>query len=223
MDLKQKIIKAAYELFTEKGVEKTTVSEIIELAGSSKGGFYHHFKSKDEILEATTMNYIDDMVMEYERILQEGDRTIIELLNLVFLKISEYKIDQIEEWPKMKILFSFSGNHVILRKLAEQFELVTTDCYLKLFRKGNEEGIFDIEYPEYLAGLWTREVMMVFNKSREVIYAEKTETLENFKQLLHFTQNLLNSTLGLSNHQINIKEPALAYIQSTRKEQNREG
>ncbi|NDI36287.1 TetR/AcrR family transcriptional regulator [Chengkuizengella sediminis] len=223
MDLKQKIIKTAYELFAEKGVEKTTVSEIIELAGSSKGGFYHHFKSKDEILEATTMNYINDLVMEYERILQDQDRTVIELLNLVFLKISEYKIDQIEEWPKMKILFSFSGNHVILRKLAEQFELVTTDCYLKLFRKGNEEGIFEIKYPEFLASLWTREVMMVFNKSREVIYAEQSETLHNFENLLHFTENLLNQTLGFTSHKIKIKEAALTYVQSARNEQNGEG
>ncbi|MDP5275440.1 TetR/AcrR family transcriptional regulator [Chengkuizengella axinellae] len=214
MDLKQKIISTAYDLFAEKGYEKTTVSEIIELVGSSKGGFYHHFKSKDEILEAITMNYINKLKLNYEEIFRDTDLTVIESINLVFLKISRYKVDQIEEWPKMKTLFSFKGNHMILRKLADRFEEMTIECYMKLFTKGKEERVFDVQYPKLLAGLWTREVMMIFNKSREVIYAENTDVLQEFEDLLDFTETLLVQTLGLKNYLIKIKEPALDYVHS---------
>ena len=59
MELKDKIIDSAYELFAENGYDKTTVADIINKAGCSKGGFYHHFKSKFEIIEAITMSNID--------------------------------------------------------------------------------------------------------------------------------------------------------------------
>ena len=44
---KGKIIKAAWELFYQNGYEDTTVEEIIERSGTSKGSFYHYFKGKD--------------------------------------------------------------------------------------------------------------------------------------------------------------------------------
>ena len=37
-------------MFFSKGFEDTTIQDVLDLAGVSKGGFYHHFKSKDELL-----------------------------------------------------------------------------------------------------------------------------------------------------------------------------
>ena len=47
---KEKIIEAAWELFMEKGYDNTTLNEIIERAGTSKGAFYHHFRAKEDLL-----------------------------------------------------------------------------------------------------------------------------------------------------------------------------
>lgn len=44
------IIQAALDEFLEKGYETTSMDAIAVRAGISKGGLYHHFKSKDEIL-----------------------------------------------------------------------------------------------------------------------------------------------------------------------------
>lgn len=46
----QDIIDAAMEIFIKKGYENTTMESIAKGAGISKGGLYHHFKSKDMIL-----------------------------------------------------------------------------------------------------------------------------------------------------------------------------
>ncbi|WP_436514591.1 TetR/AcrR family transcriptional regulator [Ekhidna sp. To15] len=51
MNKKQQVIKAATSLFSEKGFEKTSMSEICIAANVSKGLVYHHFQSKNEILE----------------------------------------------------------------------------------------------------------------------------------------------------------------------------
>ena len=45
-----RIINAAWELFYEQGYEDTTIDEIIERSGTSKGSFYHYFEGKDALL-----------------------------------------------------------------------------------------------------------------------------------------------------------------------------
>lgn len=52
MDLKQTIILEALRLFSLKGYLSTSVQDIIGAAGASKGGFYNHFKSKEELFHA---------------------------------------------------------------------------------------------------------------------------------------------------------------------------
>jgi AcrR family transcriptional regulator len=46
------IVEAADGLFYRQGYEHTSFSDIAEAVGISRGNFYHHFKSKDEILDA---------------------------------------------------------------------------------------------------------------------------------------------------------------------------
>lgn len=48
--LRTKIIDTALLLFEEKGFHGVSINEIVKEAGTSKGGFYHHFSSKDELL-----------------------------------------------------------------------------------------------------------------------------------------------------------------------------
>ena len=51
----EKILTAARRLFLEKGYEKTTIQDIVDqLGGLTKGAVYHHFKSKEEIMNALT-------------------------------------------------------------------------------------------------------------------------------------------------------------------------
>ena len=49
----KKILDVSLKLFIEKGYEKTTVLDIVaNLGGLTRGAFYHHFKSKEEVIEA---------------------------------------------------------------------------------------------------------------------------------------------------------------------------
>lgn len=49
----QKILDVSLKLFLEQGYEETTILEIVsQLGGLSRGAFYHHFKSKEAVLDA---------------------------------------------------------------------------------------------------------------------------------------------------------------------------
>ena len=46
---RSRIVTASWELFYEKGYDDTTVDDIVERSGTSKGSFYHYFAGKDEL------------------------------------------------------------------------------------------------------------------------------------------------------------------------------
>ena len=47
-----RIVRAADELFYRRGFESTSFADVASAVRISRGNFYHHFKSKDEILSA---------------------------------------------------------------------------------------------------------------------------------------------------------------------------
>lgn len=49
---RSKIVSAAWELFYEHGYDNTTVDDIVERSGTSKGSFYHYFAGKDALLSS---------------------------------------------------------------------------------------------------------------------------------------------------------------------------
>lgn len=49
-DARTRVLDAAVELFAEQGYDGTSVSQVIARAGVAKGGFYHHFASKEALL-----------------------------------------------------------------------------------------------------------------------------------------------------------------------------
>lgn len=51
-DTRHRIVEAADDLFYRQGFERTSFAAIAEAVKISRGNFYHHFKTKDEILDA---------------------------------------------------------------------------------------------------------------------------------------------------------------------------
>jgi AcrR family transcriptional regulator len=49
-DVRTRVLDAAVELFARQGYDGTSVAEVIARAGVAKGGFYHHFASKQQLL-----------------------------------------------------------------------------------------------------------------------------------------------------------------------------
>ena len=59
--LRQRIVTAADQLFYHQGYENTSFSDIADAVGISRGNFYYHFKSKDEILDAVIASRVSDI------------------------------------------------------------------------------------------------------------------------------------------------------------------
>lgn len=62
MDKKDKIIHAAIEMFTNKGIDKTTISDIVKLAEIGQGTFYLYFPSKLSLMPAIAEIIVERML-----------------------------------------------------------------------------------------------------------------------------------------------------------------
>ena len=76
-----KIIDAAWKLFYRQGYDDTTVEEIIEESGTSRGSFYHYFQGKDELL-STLADVFD---RKYEELSETMDPEMDRFDQLIYL------------------------------------------------------------------------------------------------------------------------------------------
>lgn len=71
---KNEILDVANELFTRKGFDATTISDIIEKLGVARGTVYYHFKSKEDVMDALIERFISQLLASAKEI--AGDKTI---------------------------------------------------------------------------------------------------------------------------------------------------
>jgi len=57
----EKILRVSLKLFQGKGYEATTIQDIVDALGMSKGAIYHHFKSKADIMDLLSERYYQNL------------------------------------------------------------------------------------------------------------------------------------------------------------------
>ncbi len=86
---KQKIIEAGTRLVVQKGIEKTSLADIAEEAGISKGSLYYYYASKNELIFDITEAHINQISENLFTIIEEskGNASWEELLKILFERI----------------------------------------------------------------------------------------------------------------------------------------
>lgn len=95
----QRILDAATDLITHYGYDKTTVEEIAQAAGVSKGAVYLHFKSKEDLFEALLLRDADVAIKRFYELI-EADPGGVTLFN-----IYRYTLVVTEELPLLKAVY----------------------------------------------------------------------------------------------------------------------
>ena len=90
-DRRELILSAAAEMFARKGLRATTVRGIADAVGVLSGSLYHHFPSKDAIVDEVLIRYLDAIRARYAVVLASGKATAECLRDLVIasLEIAE--------------------------------------------------------------------------------------------------------------------------------------
>jgi AcrR family transcriptional regulator len=84
---REHLVRLAAELFAEKGFQATTVRHIAHAAGILSGSLYHHFDSKESIVDEILSGFFQEIMSAYRRVLDEGKdprETIAGLVRIAF-------------------------------------------------------------------------------------------------------------------------------------------
>ena len=85
VDSRQEILRTAARLFQQRGYDATSMNDVAAALKLSKGGLYHHFQSKDEILFEImnhAMEITQERVLDPVRVIDDPDERLRALIRL---------------------------------------------------------------------------------------------------------------------------------------------
>lgn len=142
---KNEIIQVSEELFLTQGYEATTVEHILQRTGLSKGGFYHHFKSKDDVLMAILDRITDETIQVAQHIADIKEISALQKIALFFRRQKDLKM------PKVNMIRAFYEErdhnaqfHKFNKMIWRKYVPVITQIVIQ----GINEGSMKAKYPE---------------------------------------------------------------------------
>ena len=91
---KQEMLRTAERLFCSKGYDETSVQDILDEVHGSKGGFYHHFVSKDDVLKTLCQNRASDACISCGEKLKDVQGSMSRI-NMVFHWIMPFHSEEL--------------------------------------------------------------------------------------------------------------------------------
>lgn len=131
-NIKGKIISAAWELFYEQGYDDTTVEEIIDKSGTSKGSFYHYFEGKDALLGSLSILFDE----KYQELMDTMDEDMNSFDRLMYLNRELFRM--IENRISLDLLARLYSSQLVTK--GEKHLLDHNRLYFKVLRQIVTEG-----------------------------------------------------------------------------------
>lgn len=137
--VKSELIKQSINLFVEKGFSATSIQDIVDTIGVTKGSFYYHFKSKEALLMEIHSSYIDDLLNRQKSILDREKSCKDQLVKIVELIIVDIdKQGAVGQVYFREIRHLTEDNAAIIRQKRADFR----DTIESVLQDGIESGEF---------------------------------------------------------------------------------
>ena len=152
IERRDQIIEAAERLFYEKGYEQTSVQDVLDALSLSKGGFYHYFQSKIELLEAVcrrqSVRDAEEMTAAVAR--QEG---AIAKLNTLLKYCGLLRADRMD-FALLVLRVGYLGGSLQLRAcLREGLMEAALPMMREIILEGMAENVFFTRFPDDIGDL----------------------------------------------------------------------
>ncbi|MBX6376972.1 MAG: TetR family transcriptional regulator [Clostridia bacterium] len=146
---REAIFEAALHLFEEKGFDATSVQEIVDAAGVTKGAFYHYFQSKDDLVRLMHDQFIDYELSRARDILARGHssrRSLALLIEEILVSVEKYKASMAIFFRERRFLSEEAFQEI--KRKRDEFEGIVVD----IIERGIRDGEFrPVPSPRLLA------------------------------------------------------------------------
>jgi len=152
-------VKLAAELFAEKGFQATTVREIADEAGILSGSLYHHFDSKESIVDEVLSGYLDELLSAYRATMERGGSPREVLSELVITAFGTLETHRAaitvmqNDWNYLSRLDRFG----YLVKAEQEVE----SMWVGLLKEGAKQGVFRSDVDPKLTYRLVRDTIWV--------------------------------------------------------------
>jgi AcrR family transcriptional regulator len=145
---KIEIRNTALKLFMSRGYNKTSIQNILDVLSLSKGGFYHHYKSKEELIDAIATDRAAHYLARLSGLNERNDLSGMEKFIEIFHINNAFQAENIEQILKSwTSLYSDDNKLFRLKLLERQIEEVVPQM-APFIRQAVDEEDFHTEYPE---------------------------------------------------------------------------
>jgi AcrR family transcriptional regulator len=209
---KQEFLDVALELFYEKGYEKTTINDIINKLGVSKGAFYHYFQSKEDIIETIAIGYADKMSHIIKKILNRTDINAIEKFNISIELTQDYKKSESDRRTKIKGSLRNDENLKLQKKIMDKISEKYVVFYDQIVKEGIEQKLFQVSYSKELPRFILKMAHGLNESIDELIQRAENENMNRdmfFKELEEkstFYEDAFRRILNLKESSIILKK-----------------
>ena len=151
----QKILDTAERLFIKKGYDHTSLQDIIESTGLSKGGIYHHFTSKEDIFYSVCDRIGQRNGEVLSQVRDDPALSGLDKLRTIF-KVSLHPDRQAKMFCMMPYLLD---NERFLASEMRSIFMEVAPCFIEpIIRQGIADGSIQTDAPKELA-----EAMMLLS------------------------------------------------------------
>lgn len=142
---KNEILDAAGILFSEKGYDDTSVTDIMNAVGIAKGTLYHHFKSKEDIMDALIKRQTADLFTAAKKI---ADDKSIPVKERIVRTILALHVDTEEEEGKQMIEQLHKPQNIRMHQKTKKIVFQGVPPIMAdIVKDGVLQGIFKTSYP----------------------------------------------------------------------------
>lgn len=177
-DVRTSILNAAVKLFGQRGYHATSLQDIIEAAGCSKGAFYHYFESKEDLVRIIHDTYLDLLVAHAERV-TSGPGTPLEKLASIF----RHQLESMSAYRDYMVVFQHESRFLTQRKFA--LIQAKRDRYVSAIQALVREAIRQGDLREDLdANIFTFALLGTFNWALRWFRPGRPKTAEEMSAIL---------------------------------------
>ncbi|MGI5899229.1 MAG: TetR/AcrR family transcriptional regulator [Christensenellales bacterium] len=145
---KYQIIRTAEDMFYEKGYENTTIQDIISAVKLSKGGFYHHYSSKEQLLDEICDKKATGYYLHALDAVEKSPNDPVSKFNAIYDKNGLWQEDN-KDFLGLLINVAYSKNNLVMRERLKQKTVAKLLPLMQsVVKEGTDRNIFYTIYPQ---------------------------------------------------------------------------
>lgn len=179
------ILSVSSKLFVEKGFDKTSMQDIVNMAGISKGAIYHHFKSKEEIIKAVMERQSSNIEGKFGKLLDE-----IDSLNAKekMIYILDKNLEDLESHSLDDILSSYVKSPEFVLSYMQDCVNKSAPIFSKLIQDGIKDASITTEFPEECAEVFS--ILINIWCDPAILPCDETRLVKRLKFLQYMMKTL---------------------------------